>query len=137
MLFRCLAVLGATVLVWIVGPPAALAASDDGRHGTHSRGQQEQHGPSQSGEAEVVATTQPDLLTVPLAPDAVRKFLRSDTFAPKQDPDVPVFVAEAKPACGMPLIPADPSTDPEFIVRQKESNELRYTMRSIPPPMCR
>ena len=37
-------------------------------------------------------------------------------------------------ACGMTVIPAQPSVDPKSIKRAPE--DKRYTMRVVPPPMC-
>jgi hypothetical protein len=65
--------------------------------------------------------------------------LRPDAFAPTRKLEVQAADHSAEPpkiACGMPLIPADPSIDPRFIVPQ-EGHQLHFTLRSIPPPICR
>ena len=44
--------------------------------------------------------------------------------------------AEPRVACGMKVIPMDPNIDPKiFIPRQPD--DTRYTIRSIPPSICK
>ena len=38
--------------------------------------------------------------------------------------------------CGMTIIPIDPSVDPKIVVPRPPS-DTTYTMRLIPPPICR
>jgi len=38
--------------------------------------------------------------------------------------------------CGMTLIPIDPSVDPKIYVEPRRS-DTRFTIRAIPPPVCR
>jgi hypothetical protein len=38
--------------------------------------------------------------------------------------------------CGMTMIPIDPNVDPKIHVRPRQS-DTRYTIRAIPPPVCK
>jgi hypothetical protein len=38
--------------------------------------------------------------------------------------------------CGMSVIPTDPSIDPKIFIERKP-DDTRYTIRSIPPPICK
>ena len=38
--------------------------------------------------------------------------------------------------CGMTVIPADPNIDPKMIIR-RPPDDTRYTIRVIPPPLCK
>jgi len=46
--------------------------------------------------------------------------------------------ADSKPrvVCGMTLIPADPKIDPKIRITPKDS-DTRYTIRVVPPPICK
>ena len=38
--------------------------------------------------------------------------------------------------CGMPVIPMDPNIDPKMII-PRPPDDTRYTIRAIPPPICK
>ena len=45
-------------------------------------------------------------------------------------------VSKPKVVCGMTIIPADPTIDPQMEVSPKQDRNLKYTIRSIDPPIC-
>jgi hypothetical protein len=44
--------------------------------------------------------------------------------------------SEPRVVCGMKVIPADPNIDPKIFV-ERPADATRYTMRVIPPPICK
>jgi hypothetical protein len=43
---------------------------------------------------------------------------------------------EPRVVCGMKVIPADPNIDPKIFV-ERRADPTRYTMRIVPPPVCK
>ena len=43
---------------------------------------------------------------------------------------------EPRVVCGMTVIPADPNIDPKIFV-ERPPDPTRYTMRIVPPPVCK
>ncbi len=43
---------------------------------------------------------------------------------------------QPKVVCGMVLIPADPDIDPGMRVSPPQTDDTRYTIRAVKPPMC-
>jgi hypothetical protein len=58
---------------------------------------------------------------------AVARAQQSDSVTRAREPRV---------VCGMKVIPADPSIDPKMII-PRPPDGTRYTMRVIPPPICK
>lgn len=64
-----------------------------------------------------------------------RKNPFSKLFAPDPKPQ-PREAGKPTVVCGMTLIPADPSIDPKIVVAPQRGN-TRFTIRAVPPPVCR
>ena len=44
--------------------------------------------------------------------------------------------SEPRIVCGMTIIPADPKIDPKMVI-ERPRDDVRYTMRSIEPSVCK
>jgi hypothetical protein len=44
--------------------------------------------------------------------------------------------SQPRVVCGMTLIPIDPNVDPKIYVEPRRG-DMRYSIRAIPPPVCR
>ena len=64
-----------------------------------------------------------------------RKNPFSKLFAPDLKPQ-PREASKPTVVCGMTLIPIDPSIDPKIVVAPQQS-DTRFTIRAVPPPVCR
>jgi hypothetical protein len=82
----------------------------------------------------------PPLLPRPAAPSGpyAKLFEPKELASGRQAVDA-TPAAETKPrvVCGMTLIPADPNFDSAIRVQPGPRQDVRHTMRTIPPPACR
>jgi hypothetical protein len=56
--------------------------------------------------------------------------------APVQASRTPADDLKPRVVCGMTVIPADPSIDPKIRIKREDS-QTRYTIRAVPPPICK
>jgi hypothetical protein len=60
----------------------------------------------------------------------------SKLFQPAPLPAAKTEAPKPRVVCGMTVVPADPRLDARMLVEMKKK-DTRYTMRVIPPPICR